>query len=495
MAGVDGRQNAEGSITKKKPTAAPVVCVFALEPKRFRVEHLKLMNRFLWLAVLFLFSLVVGAEEPGPVFVVPLKTEVSEAQFFFLRRALKNAEMQHASAFVIDMETYGGDVKAAIDNMEALLRTTVPTYTFVNPRAISAGALIAVATQKIYMAPGSVIGAAAPVAGDGGDLSKTMKDKVVASLSAMARSAAQKNAHNAEVAEAFIDKKKEVKIGDIVINRSDSLLALSAEEAVHVYNGRPLLADGIAMNIEGMLRQAGLNGPILRVAPSGAERLAVWITKLAPLLLLGGVLGAYLEFKIPGFGLAGIASLICFGLFFTGHYIAGLAGWETIVLFVLGLILVLGELIIHPGTVLPGLLGVLLMLGAMINAMIDRWPSQGYWPTEGMLMRPLFNVSLAMVLAIIAVYVLAKFLPRTSLYQRLVLSAAVPAGPVALLPRDGLSLEIGAIGITHTTLRPSGKACFGEHLLDVVSSGDFIEAQVPVKILMIEGARVVVERA
>ena len=103
-------------------------------------------------AILFALLIPASAAEPGPVIVVPVKTEISRAQFFFLRRALKEAERQGASAFVIDMDTYGGEVKAAIDNMDALLKTRVPTFTYINPRAISAGALIALATQKIYVA-------------------------------------------------------------------------------------------------------------------------------------------------------------------------------------------------------------------------------------------------------------------------------------------------------------------------------------------------------
>jgi membrane-bound serine protease (ClpP class) len=116
--------------------------------------------------VALLMSLVVASANPsGPVVVVPLDTNVSKAQFYFLRRALKEAERDKASAFVIDMSTYGGEVQAAINNMDALMKTSVPTYTYVNPRAISAGALIALATQKIYMSPSAVIGASAP--GDG----------------------------------------------------------------------------------------------------------------------------------------------------------------------------------------------------------------------------------------------------------------------------------------------------------------------------------------
>ena len=461
------------------------------------------LHRFLWLVALCSsITAASGAVNEtssgagsGPVVVIPLTTEVSQAQFFFLRRALKEAERNQASAFVIDMSTYGGDVQAAINNMEALLKTSVPTYTYVNPRAISAGALIALATQRIYMAPGGVMGASAPVMAGGEDLPKTMTDKTVSMLSAVARSAAQKNGHNPEIAEAFIRKEKEVKVGDTVINKGDSLLTLSAEEAARNIEGKPLLAVGVASSLADMLSAAGLNGPLQRVEPTGFERLASWITTLAPLFLLGGILGAYVEFKTPGFGLPGILSLCCFGTFFTGHYLAGLAGWEVAFFFAIGVALVLGELILHPGTILPGVAGVMLMLGSLIYAMVDRYPSEPFWPSSEMLFRPMINLVIAFFLSVGAAALLAKYLPRTSFYQRIVLGATVPSGPLVSEPIAMLGLEIGERGASRTVLRPSGKAEFGGKLYDVVSQGDMLDSGVPIRVRSVEGLKIVVEAA
>ena len=450
-----------------------------------------------WLLVcgIFLALLIpAGAAEPGPVVVVPVKTEISRAQFFFLRRALKEAERQGASAFVIDMDTYGGEVKAAIDNMDALLKTRVPTFTYINPRAISAGALIALATQNIYMSPTGVIGAAAPVMAGGEDLSKTMNEKTVSALSAMARAAAEKSGHRVDLADAFISKEKEVKIGDAVIDKADSLLTLSAQEAAKTYDGKPLLAAGIADSLDAMLKQAGLTGPVQTVEPSGFEQVAFWITALAPLFLLGGILGAYIEFKTPGFGLPGILSACCFLIFFTGHYLAGLAGWEVGALFIVGLLLVIGELFLHPGTVIPGLVGALLMVGALLWAMIDRYPGEPFLPTTEMLMRPLVNLAVAFVFAMLAGYWLAKYLPRTSLYHYIVLENSVGGSLPSAVPAAAGPVNVGQDGTAHTMLRPAGKADFGGHMLDVVTQGDFIDPGSKVRIIAVDGLRVVVEQ-
>ena len=455
----------------------------------------------LWIATLLVIVSAVGRGEPalerdGPVVIVKLDSNVSAAQFFLVRRALKTAERDGARAFVIEMNTFGGSLQAAFDHMDALLKTRVPTYTFVNDKAISAGALIAIATQKIYMAPTGVIGDAAPVLATGGDLPKTMTDKTVSAMSAMARNALQKHGHNPDLADSFIIKEKELKIGDVVVDKPDMLLTLSATEATRLFDGKPLLAVGIVGSVNELLEKEGLSRvPVQRIHPTGFERLALWITAIAPLLLLGGIVGGYIEFKMPGFGIFGLLSIVCFVLFFTGHYVAGLSGWEVFVLFALGVALVIGELVLHPGTILPGLLGILMILAALIYAMVDHWPSQPVWPSSAMLMRPLLNLSIAIAGALLVAFLLAKYLPRTSLYNQLVLAAEVPSGPAITTPAAALAVGLGATGIAQTPLRPSGKAVFGERLLDVVSRGEFIDSGASVRVVLVEGARVVVEVA
>ena len=441
------------------------------------------------------FTTTLHAADTGPVIVVPIKTEISEAQFFFLRRALKEARRAGASAVVLDMDTYGGELKAADSSMDALLKTGVPTFTYVNPRALSAGALIALATQQIYMAPGASIGAAAPVMSGGEDLPKTMTDKVVSATSAMARGAAEKSGHRPELADAFISKEKEVKIGDVVVHPSGSLLTLTALEATALYQGKPLLAAGTADSLEAMLKSAGLTGPMRTIEPSGFEQIALWITALSPLFLLGGILGAYIEFKTPGFGLPGLLSVCCFAIFFTGHYLAGLAGWEVGAIFVIGLVLVMGELMLHPGTVIPGVVGALLMVGALIWAMIDRYPGEPFLPTSEMLVRPLINLGVALLLALIAGAVLARYLPRTSFYQRIVLSSTVHGDPAIVGVAHASSIQLGQNGIAQSMLRPSGKAEFGGHTVDVITQGEFIDPGLPVRVVAVDGMRVVVEKA
>src|SRR3712207_6245496 len=167
----------------------------------------------------------------GDVVIVPIDGEVSPPMFLFLRRVQKAAESNGASAIVLEMNTYGGRLDSAEKITNLLNRATIPTYTFINTNAGSAGALIALATQRIYMAPVSAIGAAAPIQASGEDLGETAKDKTISYWSALIRGSATKNGHNPDVGEAFMNKEKEVKIGDRVINPKGTLLTLNAHEA------------------------------------------------------------------------------------------------------------------------------------------------------------------------------------------------------------------------------------------------------------------------
>ncbi|HXQ02435.1 MAG TPA: NfeD family protein [Candidatus Udaeobacter sp.] len=436
----------------------------------------------------------------GDVVVVPLHGEVAPSLLAFLRRAVKTAESNEASAIVFDMNTYGGRLDTATDIVNALNQTKIPTYTFINTNAGSAGSLIAIATQRIYMAPVSAIGAAAPILPSGEDLPATAKEKTISYWSALIRGSATKNGHNPDVAEAFMNKDKEVKIGDRVVHPKGAVLTLNAQEATERINGKPLLAEGVADSVSDLIKKAGLKRNEVRIEPTGFEQIAFWITAVAPLLLLGGILGAYLEFKIPGATWPGVISAICFALFFLGHYLAGLAGWEVVALFILGMVLVLIEILFFAhSTIVFGVVGVFLMLASLLWTMIDRYPGQNFFPTGKMLAMPLLNMFIAIVGSFIVIALLARYLPRTSIYRRFALMDSNPPGPsLAGVPRQfttALAVTPGMQGTSVTVLRPSGKARFADHVVDVVTEGEFIAPQTPVTVTQTDGMRVVVKSA
>ena len=450
------------------------------------------MRKHLWIVVV---SCLVTAMAPaqaseaidkGDVVVVPLHGEVAPSLLAFLRRAVKTAESNEASAIIFDMNTYGGRLDTATDIVNALNQTKIPTHTFINTNAGSAGSLIALATQHIFMAPVSAIGAAAPILSTGEDLPATAKEKTISYWSALIRGSAIKSGHNPDVAEAFMNKDKEVKIGDRIVHPKGAVLTLNAQEATERINGKPLLAEGVADSVDDLIKKAGLKGNEVTIEPTGFEQFAFWITALAPLLLLGGILGAYLEFKIPGVTWPGVISVICFALFFLGHYLAGLAVLMEILFFA------------H-STIIFGVVGVFLMLASLLWTMVDRYPGQNFFPTGKMLAIPLLNMFIAIIGSFIVIALLARYLPRTSIYRRFALMDSNPPGPsLAGVPRQfatALTLTPGTQGTAVTVLRPSGKARFTDHVVDVVTEGEFIAPQTPVTVLHTDGMRVVVKSA
>jgi membrane-bound serine protease (ClpP class) len=439
----------------------------------------------------------------GSVVVVPLQGEVTEAQFLFLRRVLKKADRVGAAALILNMDTPGGDLKATDHIVQALSKVTYPTFTYVNTNAGSAGALISLGTGQVYMAPVSAIGAAAPVLSGGAEVPETMNAKVVSYYSGYFRSVAQRNGYNPNLVDAFMNLKKEVKIGDRVLNPEGALLTLSAQEAVEVIDGKPLLARGIVASLPELCEKAGLAvDKIVEVEPSGFERLAQLITTLAPLLLIGGIVGAYMEFKSPGFGVPGILSALCFLLYFTGHYVAGLTGYEVGVVFLLGVVLVLVEILFFPGIFVLAAIGSALMMGALFLAMVDYYPSQPLAIAPEVFVQPLVNFGIALVLSVVAMVLLARYFPSLPFFKRLILATQSPSGPSFEIPSASATeamagarerVKVGDEGVAHTTLRPSGKAAFGERLVDVIADGEFIVSGTAIRVMGVEGERVTVE--
>ena len=459
------------------------------------------MNGALLFLILALsLSSSFAAEKPiqnGSIVVLPVSGPVSEVQFLFLRRVLKNAESADAAALILDMDTPGGDLKSTEKIVQMLGKSPIPTYTYVNSNAGSAGALIALGTKKIFMSPVSAIGAAAPVAGSGQEIPVTMNAKIVSYYSGYFRSVAQKNGYHAELVDGFMNLDKEVKIGDEIINPKGSLLTLSAQEATRPISGRSLLASGIATDIADVVKQCGLPiDKLVLTKPSGFENLAQWITLLAPFLLLGGVLGAYLELKAPGFGVPGIISAICFLLFFGGHYIAGLTGFEMIAIFVLGVVFIVLEVIFFPGIFVVALSGAVMIVASLFLAMADFYPAQPITLSYDFFLTPMLNLSITILLACIFIGLASRYLPALPLFRNLSLSSNLAPGPslTNTISNTGTasSLFAGNEGIAISPLHPTGRAQIGQEHFDVLTEGEFIAAGTPIQILKIMDQKIIV---
>ncbi len=433
------------------------------------------------------------------VYVLPIRDDIMPPLVYVVRRGVKEAMEAKADLLVLDMETNGGRVDVTEEIIGILAKFPGKTATFVNKKAFSAGAFIAFATQKIFMAPQSVIGAAAPVmtAPGGGvqEIGGTMEIKTSSAISALVRANAEKNGHNPKVADAMVKKTTKLVIDDQVINKEGDILTLTNVEAAREYGepAKPLLSAGTVESLEAVLKRLNLAGAaVTHIAPSGVEKLGSWVNAIAPILLIIGIAGIYIEFKTPGFGLPGIIGITAFAIYFFGGYVAGLTGLEWVALFIVGLALVALELFFFPGTLLLGLTGFGLIFVSLVMAMVDRYPGMSGLPTLPELSMPLNDLAIAFVGAIVVILVLSRVLPKTSLYPALVSQGASGVQSDAVLTATHHQ-RLGWEGIALSPLRPGGKAKFSEEILDVVSEGDLIEKGRKVRIIGNSGHEAVVE--
>jgi len=434
------------------------------------------------------------ATAPGPVYVIPIQKEIQKGLVYIVRRGVKDAMENNASALVLDMDTPGGEGEAMKEIMAivAKFHPADRTFTYVNKEAFSAGAFISAATRHIWMAPGAIIGAASPVT-LGQEGPKELPAKFVSGFAAVIRAAAEQNGHNPAVFDAMVNKQNGLKIDGREIVAKGDVLTLTTKEATQLVGrpAQPLLADGIADTLESLIEKHIQPGAeIVRVEPTGFEEIGRFIVSISPLLMAAAFLFGYIEFKTPGMGIFGILAAVCGLVFFFGHYIAGLSGYEDLLLIGLGVGLIAAELFILPGTFLPGLLGLGLLLFGILNTMVDRYPADPVLPTLPQLHLPAFNFALGLFGGIAAILLAARFLPRTTLFRPFELATTSPRfQPIAEEPAPH-----GSRGQTLTDLRPSGRASFGDRVYDVLADGDFIPAGTPVKAVGREGTTTLVCR-
>lgn len=455
------------------------------------------------LAVLALLGLV-EARQAGPrVHVVQVEGVIDLGLAPYLARVLEQAEREGARAVVLEINTPGGRLDAALQMRDALLGAQVPTVAFVNREAFSAGALIAIAANELYMAPGAVLGAATPVDSAGA----SADEKTISAVRATFRTTAELRGRDPQIAEAMVDPG--IAIPGVV--EAGQLLTLTTAEAERLG-----FVEGIVEGRQALLAAAGLEGAAVdETRPSLAEQLVRLLTNpaVASLLVAIGLLLILADVYSGGFGAVGGIGIALIALFFWGHALAGLAGWEGVALVVLGLLLIGLEAFVIPGFGVAGLAGIAALLGGLFISLIgDRIVT-----TED-LTRAAFTVVLTLALVILGAALLLRTLPRAARLQGLILQSQVgraeaPArrrarrpwgwlegqrleaemaetGP---LPADRRSL-VGATGVALSPLRPGGVAQIGSMRVDVVTRGDYIAAGEPVEVIADEGYRRVVRR-
>lgn len=406
----------------------------------------------------------------GRVYHAPIEENVEKGLYAFLKRAVSEAEAQRADAIVLEIHTPGGFTDAADQIGKLLDATDLKVIAFINTKAHSAGAYIALHADEIYMTETATIGAAGVIDGEGNAASNKAQSAWIAAMITAAESKGRDPLYAEAMANAALDLPEyRAPVGDF--------LTLTAAEAESKEVG---YSSGTVNTLADVLTASGFkDADVTNVEPSLAENIARFITNpiVVPILLSIASLGLVLELYSPGFGLPGIMGLSSLGLFFFGHTVAGFAGYETIIAFVIGLILLIAEFFVPGGIV--GIIGGVLIMGSLLFA-------------GASFVHMAYSILIAMFIAVIGMVIIMKFFgKKLHMFNKLVLRDATTTEEGYVSNTNRVEL-IGKKGETVTPLRPAGTVLIDSERLDVVSEGSFIEVGRTVEVLKVEGSRIVV---
>lgn len=435
------------------------------------------------------FSDVVGAA----VVILPIQGDIDLGLSPFVERVLDDAA--GATLVVLDVDTFGGRVDAAVQIRDALLATSTPVLAYVNRRAISAGALISLGADYIVFAPGGSMGAATPIQIQDGEAT-AVDEKMTSYMRSEMRASAEATKRDPAIAEAMVDTSVSVDgvIGD------DKLLTATTEEALAMG-----LADAQYPTLDALLEAVGLKDAKRTTATTNwAEMLARFLTNpaVSGILMSLGMLGLFVELKSPGLGLPGAVGVLCIAAFFGGHLVTNLAGWEEIMIFVLGVGFLIVEIFVIPGFGVAGVLGLLCISVGLVAAMFGT-PVGVAWST-GEISGLLTKVMLSFAASFVGLAVVARYLPKSRFTGGLILKTVVgdsekaTAEVMSDTSYHSAPMELGGLvgetGLAETDLRMAGKARIAGKLVDVVSESEYIDKGTPLRVLQVEGIRVVVVR-
>lgn len=426
------------------------------------------MKRIFIILILILFSILTikAYTKSERVLILHIEGEIELGLSKYVERSLNNLDGVKAVIFVVD--TFGGAVDAATQIRDKILNLNskgILTIGWIKGRAWSAGALITLATQKIVFSSGGSMGAAEPI---------PATEKTISALKGEFESTCEANGRDPQIGAAMVDK--EIEIEGLV--KKGEILTLSKEMAKKVN-----FLDFEANSIEEILKEYNLeNYDIQDIKFSLTEKIARFITQstIREILLVVGFLGLLIEATTPGFGVPGTMGIISLALFFGGHMIAGLGNWLYIGLFILGVILLLIEIFLIPGFGLTGISGIILIFVSIFF-------------TLGGGTRALYSIGIVAAILLILFIILLFLFPKLPIWSKLGLKERLETekGYTAYTKLEEL---IGKEGVVLTTLRPSGTIEIDGKRYDAISLGEFIEKNSKVKVIKIEGGKIIVEK-
>ena len=396
-----------------------------------------------------------------------------------MKRVISEAENANASAIIFKINTFGGRVDAATQIKDAIINSKLDTYAFIDKRAISAGSLIALSCDKIVMVPGASIGATTVVDQAG----KKQAEKAQSYMRSEMRSTAERTGRRTDIAEGMVDERVEIE----GLVDSTQLVTLTSKEALS-YG----IADTILTDINQVLRYSGnADVELVQIDVDWAESVIRFINHpiITSILMMVIMVGMFMEIKTPGWGLPGTASLIALALFFGAGYILEIASILDILLFVTGVLLLIVEVFLIPGFGFFGIAGIVLMIAGLFLGLLSDFPL-----IDGdILSTAIMQLAGSFLLSGIIIFMLVKTLPKTTMWNKLILNDNIDekSGYTA---NKKFSHLVKKEGVALTDLRPAGTVIINEVRYDVVTQGEYIEKGNKIKVIEIEGSKIVVKK-
>ncbi|NOZ03607.1 MAG: nodulation protein NfeD [FCB group bacterium] len=436
------------------------------------------------------FTSCVFAAEKALVYRVPIQGVIDLGLPPFIKRVIKVAEKNDAAAIIFDIDTFGGRLDAATQIKDAILASDVPTIAFINRRAISAGALISLSCEKIYMTSGGTIGAATAVDMSG----KKGSEKVISYMREEMASTAESRGRNITIAKGMVDEElsfthlvidgDSVEVTDLEGRKEGKLITLTTESAL-----KYKMADGKAEDFDELLSQLQLGeAGVISTKESWSENLVRFLTNpvVSSLLMTFGFLGVLFELQSPGWGIPGTFGILSLALSLGASYLANLASMTDLIIIVAGVAFLAVEILFIPGFGFAGITGIGLMLWGLYELLLPDIPVSPEIQSMA-----ITGLTIGIIGGLVGLVLLLRLMTKTKFWTKLT-SPGMESREAGYQISIGLEGMVGEEGVATSDLRPSGWVQAGEKKIFVVSEGEFITKGSPVKILSVEGNRVVV---
>ena len=440
----------------------------------------------------FVLALTLPLTLLSQVYLLEVQGTIDMGLAHFFERSIPELNDRGGDAIILDIDTFGGRVDAATDMKNALLKSQIPTVAFINTKAISAGALVSLACDTIIMRSGATIGATTVVdvqINKAGEKAQSyMREEMAATAEATGR--------NPDIAMAMVDESLD--IDTLVTAEGDTLYIDDVEGAepgkLLTLRTSTALKYGIADyqmdSLDEILEHLGFRKQDLEeIEPTWSEAIVRFLTDpvVSSLLMTIGFLGIIFELQSPGWGIPGSVGLLALALFFSTSIIADLASMTDLLILLAGLILLGIEAFVIPGFGLFGILGLVIIVYGLFTLLIPDIP------TPGDINRALWGLTISIIGGIIGLILLIKQLAKSKMWGKISLETeeTQKEGYSSSL---GLEDLVGRSGKALTKLRPAGTALVGDKRLDVVTEGDYINAEEEIEIIRIDGNRVIVQK-